>query len=129
MDEGLVLERVRPGSKIKSGTETIATHLQVGYVGEDNDGGDDNDELLMGDLEPPGDRHNRKTGTSSRLQACLRVLTRSLWSGFDNLAIERLCYDVPSVRLCENDQNTTKKTQANDLSSRIRPEGGCSGIK
>ena len=62
LDEGLVLERVRPGSKIKSGTETIATHFQVGYVGQDNDGGNDNDRLLMGDVEHLGDGDSRKTG-------------------------------------------------------------------
>ena len=61
LDEGLVLKRVRPGSKIESTTETTATHLQVGYVGQDNVVGNDNNRLLMGDVEHLGDGDSRKT--------------------------------------------------------------------
>jgi len=66
LDEEVALER--PKSKIKSASETTATHPQVGYVGQDNDGNNNNDGLLMLDVEPLGDGDSKKTGTSGRLE-------------------------------------------------------------
>lgn len=97
LDEGLVLERVRPGSKFESATETTATRLRVGYVGQDNEEGNDNDGLLMGDVE------HREMETAGRLVpssvTSLFTVSDAFTSSGEGSISQELCYNNMSMSL------------------------------